>query len=96
MLLLLLMLMLMMLLLLLLSSFLLQTALFSKQFRALDAKVEEPQGYLRNAEQNMSATGQCKDSHRHRCIHRHMHSLPSTRETALLKHENEFNISNKL
>ena len=25
-----------------------------------------------------------------------MHSLPSTRETALLKHENEFNISNKL
>ena len=75
---------------------LLQTSFCSKKFRMLDAKVEEQQGYLRNAAQNMSAASQCKDSHRHRCIHRHMHSLPSTRETALLKHENEFNISNKL
>jgi hypothetical protein len=58
---------------------LLQTSFCSKKFRMLDAKVEEQQGYLRNAARNMSAAGQGNLTHTDTCTRTNLHQLARQR-----------------
>jgi hypothetical protein len=60
---------------------LLQTSFCSKKFRMLDAKVEEQQGYLRNAARNMSAAGQgnLTNTDTDTCKRPHLHQLARQR-----------------